>query len=102
MEVTQEVCINVGGHKEMTLLKRIRLLDWKEWTPEVCTQCSKQNPQHTKLDCPVYEQCLHYKGSSAYGYLSKHRCTTTQEDTISLNEGNDCNYDLYWNDNCHF
>lgn len=56
------------------------------------TKCRRQNPQHTKLNCPMYECCLHCKGSGAYGYLNKHRCTAGEEDMVSLGKGNDCDY----------
>ena len=50
--MTKEVHVNVGKCEEITLLEKIGPLDQQEWTPEVCTKCRRQNPQHTKLNCP--------------------------------------------------
>ena len=54
-------------NKEMMFMEHIGLLDRKEWTPEVCAQCFKQNPQHTELECPLYERCDHCGGLGPYG-----------------------------------
>ena len=80
-------------------MERIELLDRKEWTPEVCAQCFKQNPQHTELECPLYERCDRCGGSGPYGYKRRHTSyPRPMDDEVSLVDYNNADYDLYWAD----
>lgn len=55
-------------------------------------QVQEAEPSAHQAELPMYECCLHCKGSGAYGYLNKHRCTAGEEDMVSLGKGNDCDY----------
>ncbi|KAH9159106.1 hypothetical protein EDB89DRAFT_1916868 [Lactarius sanguifluus] len=71
---------------KMTLLERIALLDREDWTPE-----------HTELECPLYEQCQHCRGTGAYGFIRNHTCTPTkEEEDTGMNMVNEADFDLYW------
>ncbi|KAH9163685.1 hypothetical protein EDB89DRAFT_2078554 [Lactarius sanguifluus] len=82
---------------KMTLLEHIALLDWEDWTLEVCTCCGKINAKHTELECPLYEQCQRCHGTGAYGFIRNHTCTPAkEEEDTSMNMVNEADFDLYW------
>ena len=83
--------------EQMELYKRVALLDRTEWIPEVCHTCGRVDPKHNNLECPLYEQCPHCRGTGAYGYVKTHTCYPITTDPANPNlEYNDCDYDLYW------
>jgi hypothetical protein len=85
--------------EEMGLLERINMLDKVEWTPELCRQCRKINPQHNDLECPKYEQCHRCDGWGAYGFVRRHDCRNPKnEDEISL--GDEEEIDMGWYQGC--
>ena len=86
--------------EQMGLYERVALLDRMEWAPEVCSTCGKQDPKHSNLECPKYEQCQRCRGTRAYGYVKHHTCYPKTPDLESYNtEYNDCDFDLYWDNN---
>ncbi|KAH9164174.1 hypothetical protein EDB89DRAFT_1912297 [Lactarius sanguifluus] len=87
---------NPGTRRRMTLLERIALLDWEDWTPEVCTRCGKIDAKHTELECPLYEQCQRCHGTGAYGFIRNHTCTPVKEEDTGMNMVNEADFDLYW------
>src|SRR6201996_2923266 len=100
VKVTTEEEVQVSppmGTGEMSLLNRISLLNRSEWTPNVCSLCGKIEPNHSTLDCPLYEQCNRCKGTGAFGYRNSHTCTPPKYDHYPVEDWNDCDYDLYWN-----
>jgi len=94
---TQVVMSPPLGQGEMSLLDHISLLDRSEWTPNVCSLCGKIEPNHSTLDCPLYEQCDRCKGTGAFGYRNSHTCTLPKYNHYPVEDWNDCDYDLYWN-----
>ena len=86
------------SRETLTLLERIDLLDKQEWTPDVCNICSKIDPKHSQLECPLYERCNRCRGMGSYGYRNSHTCYAPKEGYMITDiDHNECDYDLYWN-----
>ena len=81
---------------EMTLMERIAMMDKEEWTPPVCGICGKQDPQHTELECSMYEHCTRCGSYGAYGFVRRHVCRPPKnEDEVSLVEEGEVDWDAY-------
>ena len=82
----------------MTLEDRVALLDRPEPSPKICCKCGKWYPGHTELACPQYEYCGRCRHSGAYGFRARHRCQPEDEDQEMSDAWNDCDADLWHND----
>ena len=69
-----------GELGQLTLLEHIVLLDRTEWTPPLCSKCSKRDPGHAELECLEYEYCGWCRTSRSYGFIAWHKCTAGYED----------------------
>jgi hypothetical protein len=85
--------------QEMSLLDRISLLEWSDWYPTSCAKCSRADPKHTELECPLHKMCPRCRGNGAYGYVRRHVCypvTSDDDGWDNYKYDNDADYDLYW------
>ena len=82
----------------MSLLDRISLLDKEQWFPEVCDRCSKANPGHTGLGCPLLEQCPRCGGTGLSGFSRRHTCEPRKDIHEWDTQVNKADFDLYWNE----
>ena len=78
----------IPSQEQMTLTKRIALMDKPDWAPALCKKCFRHNPGHTELNCPQYEQCQRCYSWGPRGSVCRHACCVQAE------EDEDMDYDV--------
>lgn len=66
--------------KEVNKLGQMSLLDCPECMAPTCAKCGKNNPGHTKLECPDYKYCGWCRMSRVYGFITRHKCTGLEQE----------------------